>query len=129
MRIEIRARGIALTDSLDALTRRRLYSALGRFAASIDQVTVRLSDVNGPRGGIDKHCRISVATRAAGTLVADDIDEQFPAAIGRAAARVGRSLGRALDGAPGGRRPSRRNAGLAFAHRSSQRRAVSEIPP
>ncbi|GAB4523373.1 MAG: hypothetical protein Tsb0020_41750 [Haliangiales bacterium] len=129
MRIEIRARGVALTESLERLTRRRLYFAVGRFAASIEQITVRLSDVNGPRGGVDKRCRIAVATRAAGTLVVDDIDEQFPAAIGRAAARMGRSLGRALDGAPGGRRPSRRSAGLASAHHWPQRRAVSETPP
>ena len=61
MRLEIHARNYELSDGLKDLIERRVRTALGRFARRIDRVTVSLSDVNGPRGGADKLCRLSVA--------------------------------------------------------------------
>lgn len=37
-----------------------LARTLARFSHRIARVDIALSDQNGPRGGIDKHCRISV---------------------------------------------------------------------
>jgi putative sigma-54 modulation protein len=53
MQIDIHARHIANTPSLDELARRRLAYALGRFSTRIKRVVLRLDDVNGPKGGED----------------------------------------------------------------------------
>lgn len=56
----VRAIGVALSDDDRALIRRRLGLKLGKFATSIERVTVRLSDTNGPRGGVDQVCNVKV---------------------------------------------------------------------
>jgi hypothetical protein len=33
---------------------------LGKFAWSIERVTVRMRDANGPRGGVDQECTVKV---------------------------------------------------------------------
>ena len=39
-----------------AYVRRKLGMKLGKFARSIERVSVRVEDVNGSRGGVDKAC-------------------------------------------------------------------------
>jgi ribosome-associated translation inhibitor RaiA len=78
---------------------RHLYFALGRFSPAIDRVDVRVGDMNGPRGGVDKRCRILVKLRTAGSdsITIEQHDESLNSAVARAAARAGRTLGRSLD--------------------------------
>lgn len=95
MRIAIRTGGIP--SQLAALARRRLEYALGRFGTRIRSVTVRLADVNGPRGGVDKTCVIAVRLEPARRLIViEDIDADAPVAIDRAADRAARAVARAL---------------------------------
>jgi hypothetical protein len=46
----VRVIGVELSDDNRALIRRRLGMKLGKFATSIERVTVRVCDTNGPRG-------------------------------------------------------------------------------
>ena len=56
----IRVDGVRLNVEDRAYIRRRLGEKLGKYSSSIERVTVRVRDVNGPRGGIDLLCRIKV---------------------------------------------------------------------
>jgi hypothetical protein len=56
----IRADGITLDDDDRDYIRRRLGEKLARYASVIERVSVRLRDINGPRGGDDVQCRIKV---------------------------------------------------------------------
>ena len=56
----VRVTGVALNDDDDADIRRKLGMKLGKFAWSIERVTVRARDVNGPRGGVDQECTVKV---------------------------------------------------------------------
>jgi len=56
----IRVSGAKLTDDDRVYIRRKLGMKLGKFATSIERVSVRVNDVNGPRGGVDHHCRVKV---------------------------------------------------------------------
>ena len=114
MRFEIRGQNIRLSDALRTHAERSVRLALGRFGARVSRVTVRVADLNGPRGGDDKRCRIAVAVQRAGNVVVEDTDVDLYAAIGRAAERAGRAVGRELDRGRelGDARPTRRDGGM-----------------
>ena len=72
---------------------------------AIQRVTVRLSDINGPRGGEDKRCHIALRLKGLPRLVIEDTEADLYVAIDRAAERAGRTvqrrLARQLRPAPG----------------------------
>ena len=71
MKLSVVGDKIRLRGTLRELVTRRLYFALGRFSPEIDQVTVRVGDANGSRGGADKRCRIVVKLRRLESVVSD----------------------------------------------------------
>lgn len=79
-----------LCDHID----RRLRFALARFGPRIARVVVSLDDVNGPRGGIDKACRIVVRLKNGGDVVASVEDVDWEVAIDRATTRIGHTVAR-----------------------------------
>jgi CBS domain-containing protein len=56
----IRVAGVKLNRDDRAYIRETLGMKLGKYANSIERVSVRMKDVNGPKGGIDQVCRIKV---------------------------------------------------------------------
>ena len=56
----VRVMGVPLDDRDHADIRRKLGLRLGKFAWSIERVTVRARDANGPRGGVDQECTVKV---------------------------------------------------------------------
>jgi len=53
MKIDIRFRDLDASNALKNHATRRLQFGLRRFGHAINGVTLRVSDVNGPRGGVD----------------------------------------------------------------------------
>ena len=96
MQLDIRGPGVHLTPELIRHTERRVRFALSRFGSRISWVRVCLSDLNGPKGGIDRCCRMSAKVRGADRLVIEDRDPNVLAAIHRAADRLGLRVGRQL---------------------------------
>jgi putative sigma-54 modulation protein len=77
---------------LAELTKHRLQRALGRFASRVRRVRVCLNDVNGPRGGIDKRCRMRVDLFPRGAVVVEAVGAAFEQALFGAAERVVRRV-------------------------------------
>ena len=96
MRMGIIVRGIALTESIRHYANRRLSTALGRYQPTLQSVRMSLTDVNGPRGGVDKHCVIEVRVPALVPIVVRERDADLYVAIDRAADRVDRAVARRL---------------------------------
>jgi putative sigma-54 modulation protein len=97
MHIDIRAKGFDLTQGLREHTERRLNFALSWATYDVRQVAVRLSDVNGPRGGEDKRCCIQVVLPGAQKIVIEDTKDNVYLAINRAVDRAERSIARCLQ--------------------------------
>jgi len=64
MQIEIQARSFSITRGIRAYIKRRLGFALGACYRCVKHILVRLSDINGPRGGKDKRCQFEVIVPA-----------------------------------------------------------------
>jgi ribosome hibernation promoting factor len=96
MRVEIRSKDLHLAEALRVHLERRLLFALGRFDGRIRRVTVRLADVNGPRGGVDKRCHVSLMLSPGGNVVLEEKNADLVAAIDRAADRLGHAVARKL---------------------------------
>ena len=102
MQVEVRIQGTDLVDAIRSYAFRRIYFALGRFAPRVGRVQVRLSDVNGTRGGVDQCCHITAEKLSSGKVVVEQVDADLFVAIDRASERVGqvfkREIQRVRDG-------------------------------
>jgi putative sigma-54 modulation protein len=94
--IDIRTKNLELTPSLKNHIQRRLAFALGAREDQIQRVQVMLSDVNGPRGGEDKRCRVLIRLRGLKDIVIEDCQSEMRTAIDRTAARASQTLARKL---------------------------------
>lgn len=86
----------------------RVRFALRRLSTVVPHATVQLSDVNGPRGGIDKRCQVHLRTDGAGVVVVDAVAADWRTAIDRALARAQRLLLRLSQRGHGPARATRR---------------------
>ncbi len=96
MLIDIQARDFSLTPALRSHVRRRLGFALSKCDDRIHRVLVRLSDINGPRGGNDKCCQLQVVMPGLADVVVADTQANLYVAIDRAAGRASRVVARKL---------------------------------
>jgi ribosome-associated translation inhibitor RaiA len=96
MQIAIQCRSFPLTEAIDAHVQKRLGFTLGRCAERVRRVDVTLSDLNGPRGGIDKRCLVKIRLNSLPPVVVEDIQTDLYSAVDRATSRAGRAVIRRL---------------------------------
>jgi putative sigma-54 modulation protein len=107
MRIRLSANHIELSGELRDYIARRVQFAFGRFARRIRAVSVRVTDVNGPRGGWDKTCLVAVDAGLAVPVTVVERSRSVQAAVALAVERAGRAVTRQTErqrkGTMGGR--------------------------
>ena len=77
----IRTSGVRLSREDRLYIRSKLGMRLSKFSPAIERVTVRVGDVNGPRGGIDKVCTAKVVLSGLPSMVVERKDQDVRAAI------------------------------------------------
>jgi len=95
--IEIQARRVPLSRKLRHQVERRIEFALTRFDERIMKVSLWLSDVNGPKGGLDKNCQMQVIMPGKPDVVIEETRENLYLAINFAIARASKAVVRKLD--------------------------------
>lgn len=93
----VRVLGVSLSEEGKEDIRRKLGAKFGKFAASIERVSVRVKDVNGPRGGADQLCRVKIVLSGLPSIVCEHQDRAPEAAIDGAITGAERAVRRALQ--------------------------------
>jgi putative sigma-54 modulation protein len=88
MNIAIRTRHLTLEPETHEKLRDRIQRALGRITQWVLTVDVTLTDINGPKGGADKLCRLRVRGRGAPSVVSEHVGADVLATAAFAAGRA-----------------------------------------
>ena len=112
MTIDVRFCGLPSSEPLRAYIVRRIQSHLRRLGHFLGAVIVRLSDVNGPKGGIDKRCQVMLRGPGHRPVTIEELDVDAYAAVDIAVERAARVADRRRARA---RATRRRSPGAAVA--------------
>jgi len=88
MEVQMVATEFSLTPSLREHLERRLRLAFARASSKVARIVVRLRDLNGPRGGRDKVCQVSVTMPGRPEVVIREVQEDMYNAIDGAVKRA-----------------------------------------
>ncbi len=114
MQIEVNSTSVDYTPEVREFLQRRFDAAFDRFQKQIRELRVRLSDLNGPRGGVDKSCRVSIKLTPRGEMVleqrGDEIHATIASAVERASENLAQRLAKQRDAVRQPRRPRVREA-------------------
>jgi len=91
MQVHIESREPEATP-LRELVQRRVRFVMRRLAWLVPQATVQLSDVNGPRGGVDKRCRVALQPIGMERVVITSVARDWRSALDQALSRAARAL-------------------------------------
>jgi ribosome-associated translation inhibitor RaiA len=122
--VAVRTSGVTVEADLRERIHERLGWRLGKFAPRIERISVRLEDVNGPRGGVDVACRIKAVMSSFPSVVVTEVAKTPVEAFDRAGLR----LERAVRGAIGRRGRSAGPVGLEVPRAAGTRRAAAPRP-
>lgn len=108
MNLRILTKRLTLTDEAKDRIERRVYFALGRFVGRIRSVDLTVAIDNGPRGGVDKRCKIHVKGRGTRDVIIEGRGDDVRSLVDRTADRASRAVARAF-----GLRPWEKAAGAS----------------
>ena len=78
--------------ALRELAEHRVSFVMRRLTWLVPTAKVQMSDVNGPRGGVDKRCKVELRTEGAGTVVVTSRARDWRSALDAALLRAARGL-------------------------------------
>jgi ribosomal subunit interface protein len=88
MQIHVVSNEFSMTPFLREYLERRLQSAFSPVHRKMVNIAVRLRDLNGPRGGCDMLCQVSVKMQGKPEVVVKEVQENMYNAIDRAVKRA-----------------------------------------
>jgi sigma 54 modulation/S30EA-like ribosomal protein len=93
----IRQEGVEVDQRARTHIRRKLRTKLAKFAASVERASVRIGDLNGPRGGVDQVCRIKVVLSGLPSVVFEQRGATLEAVVDGALTGVERAVRRSVQ--------------------------------
>ena len=96
MKISITARHVKIDARLREKIERRCAFAFSRTKHIIDSIVITLADVNGPKGGEDKLCKVVVRSNELPPVIIKDNQSSLHIAAESALTRAGRRVQQAI---------------------------------
>lgn len=97
MLIHIQSRHFSLSVALSKYVKTKLQVMMGRYEAKIISLNVSLFDINGPKGGEDKCCKIIVKINGTSSIVVQETAADLYDAINTCSRRARRAVKRQLS--------------------------------
>jgi putative sigma-54 modulation protein len=97
MKIVVRFLGLPLSEMLREHSERQTLFHLSRFGHDLSSVTIRIRDVNGPKGGVDKQCQVFATGPRLGYSTLQERSEDAYQAVDTAISRLARTVARGLE--------------------------------
>lgn len=92
MQIQVTSKDSAVTADVADFTHRLAKRRLARLGDRIRRVSITLSDVNGPKGGRDKRCQVTLSIAGQPNVISDAVTTDVNAAVDRSLMRARRRL-------------------------------------
>jgi putative sigma-54 modulation protein len=92
-----RSLGVYVPDEVITTAERKFTKTLRHSAKSVEQILLTVIDTNGPKGGVDKLCRVTVFLAHSGRLTLEERDVNVSAGLARLAERTSLSISRAIE--------------------------------
>jgi len=96
MKATIVTQGFEASAAVKDYVGRRLGFALNRTGNLIRAVVVRLADINGPRGGVDKTCSVQLSLPGKRPVIVTERSSVLERAIDRAIHKAAQNVARRL---------------------------------
>lgn len=109
MKLSLTLKGVEKTPGFDRLLQRKLHYAFDQFGHLVQQVALAVEDLNGPKGGVDKRCRVAISVPRHPSVVVEGRGEAVLAVVSDAIDRAAQALARLRD-----RRHTRRRASVGL---------------
>lgn len=94
--VEIRSRHMTPTRAMRNFVNHRATAALRPYRLDVRSATLRVHDINGPRGGNDKQRLLTITGVGGGTFVVEATGASFYTAVDQVMRRAGETLRRTV---------------------------------
>jgi putative sigma-54 modulation protein len=95
--VDVRTQGFVLTPSIYQHAVDHIAAKLAKHARALSGLTIRLADINGPKHGPDKRCRVEVLLAGSPPVIVEETDQDAAAAMDRAGHRADHLVTRVLQ--------------------------------
>ncbi len=106
MRTNLTVKGVEKTATLNRLLDHKLHYAFDRFGHWVGEIALAIEDLNGPKGGVDKRCRVAITVPRHRSVIVEDRGEDLLAVVSHAIDRAALALSRLRDRRHSRRRPA-----------------------
>ncbi len=96
MNIEIQAVNFTISQAINQYIQRRVKFGLKKRQDAIRRIIVRLTDINGPKGGKDKCCHIQIVMPKIEDVIIEDTEVNIYQAVDKAVERASRNVNKYL---------------------------------
>jgi putative sigma-54 modulation protein len=98
MKVLMRGVHLSLSDGLKAYVQEHLVSHIERlFDDEAAEIDISLVDINGPKGGVDKECRVTMRLPGLAALHITEASETLHQAVDASRDRLEKTLKRTLE--------------------------------